>query len=98
MRLPDLNRFHFDKVAHFVEFLVISFLSMRAIMKTWCGAGIIANFVITIIFVTFFAYADERHQIFVANRTCSFYDLIFDYIGAAAGILIFTYREEQDLI
>jgi VanZ family protein len=92
---PDLNRFNLDKLAHFIEFSIIAFLAMRAISKSWPRLGVMGAFVLTVIGLVLFAASDERHQMFVPNRDCSFFDFIFDFMGTSAGILIFTHKAEE---
>jgi len=93
--LPDINKFHMDKAAHFAEYLIFAFLAMRTMDAFFPGMGVLKNFFFTLIIVVIFSCSDEWRQLVVPNRTCSFFDLMFDFIGASTGILIFTYREEE---
>ncbi len=91
---PDINKYSMDKAAHFVEYIIFAFLAMRTIAAFFPKMGILTNFCITLVIVVLFSVFDEMHQIFVPGRTCSFYDVAADFLGASTGILIFTYREE----
>ena len=93
--LPDLNRFNLDKAAHFIEFSILAFLMMRAIASSWPRMGLMKVFFLAIIGLVIFAASDEKHQMFIPNRTCSFFDFIFDFMGTSTGILVFTYRKEE---
>jgi VanZ family protein len=92
--LPDINKYHMDKVAHFAEYLIFAFLAMRTISRLFPKLGAISNFIISIIVITMFGASDEIHQLLVPNRTCSFTDFVFDFLGAGMGVLIFSYRED----
>lgn len=94
--LPDLNRLNLDKAAHFIEFSILAFLLMRAIASSWPRLGVMRAFILAAILLVLFAASDERRQIFVPNRTCDFFDFIFDFMGMSTGILVFTYKKEEN--
>jgi len=95
VKLPELNKFNLDKLAHAIEFFVITFLMMRTIKHTWPGLGSTGAFFISIFLVMAYGVSDELRQIAVPNRTCDFIDLFFDFIGASTGIFVCTYREDE---
>jgi len=75
------------KAAHFLEFLILSMLLLRAVRADRSGwrlrwavtaAGIAAGY----------AAVDEFHQSFVAERTASLLDVLVDVAGAAAGQML----------
>lgn len=45
--------------------------------------------IISICVTVLFGASDELHQFFVPARTASLADLLFDFIGAASGVLIY---------
>ena len=71
--------FLFRKIAHALEFGILTFLLYRAIrgegVKT--NKAIIYAFIITL----FYAFSDELHQLFVRGRYCSLKDVAIDSIG-----------------
>ena len=93
--LPDLNRHGMDKVAHLVEFAILAFLSMRALRRFWPRIDLAAACAVTAALVVVCAMIDEGRQLFMPNRSCDVFDLIFDFAGAVVGILVFTYLEEE---
>ena len=79
------------KIAHVVEFGILTFLLYRAISAQGTPTGkaggspcraIIYSFIIAL----FYAFSDEFHQLFVRGRHCSLWDVAIDSIG----ILIFS--------
>lgn len=93
--LPDINKYKIDKVAHFVEYLIFAFLAMRVVVTFSPRMGVLKSFFFTLIIVVIFSCSDEWYQFFIPHRTCSFHDLVFDFIGATTGMMIFTYRKEK---
>jgi VanZ family protein len=93
--LPELNKFGIDKVAHFIEYGVLTLLIIRAVKGSFPRLGVLGSSVLVAVIVLVFAMLDERHQIMTPNRTCSFVDFIADFIGSSAAILAFVYREDD---
>lgn len=93
--LPEVNKFCLDKVAHFIEYGILTLLVVRAVKGSFPRFGLLGASVFAAVFVLAFAFMDERHQIMTPNRTCSFADFIADFIGSSVAILAFVYREDD---
>jgi VanZ family protein len=74
------------KAAHVTEYAILTGLIFRALR------GSIAGFwwraALAFLPVLIFAPTDEYHQSFVPSRTSSLGDVMIDYAGAVAGILV----------
>jgi len=77
----------FDKDVHILlygilAYLVISFLAEYKIK--------FSKILITaVLFCYFYGITDEWHQGFVLNRGVSYWDLVFDVIGAIFGVIVY---------
>jgi VanZ family protein len=87
--LPDLlapeKVTHLDKITHFLEYGILSFLLARALTaqapESWQK-----NFrLLAVIIAIIYGASDEIHQLFVPGRQCSFFDFVFDSLGALFG-------------
>ena len=78
----------YDKAIHFIEFFILGFLFINAIIKTHLD---INKFLIGIFILTLIPVVDEGLQyVFdIPGRVPDFYDLLIDVIGAYVGFLIF---------
>jgi VanZ family protein len=93
--LPELNKFCLDKVAHFIEYGILTLLVIRAVKGSFPRLGLLGAAMFAAVLVLAFAFMDERHQIMTPNRTCSFADFIADFIGSSAAILASVYKEDD---
>lgn len=81
----DLEQdFLLRKIAHMVEFGILTFLFFRALQQE--KISFVRVLIFSMVFSLFYAFSDEFHQLFVRGRLCSFWDVVIDGIG----ILIFT--------
>ena len=73
------------KIAHMVEFGILTFLLLRAIRLDKSAQGRSASggkaIIFAVIIALFYALTDEYHQSFVFGRQCSFKDVGIDSIG-----------------
>lgn len=74
------------KAAHVIEYAVLSGLLFRALCSSITGLWWRAA--VALVPVLILAPADEFHQSFVPSRTASPVDVLIDYAGAIAGVLI----------
>ncbi len=74
------------KAAHVTEYAILTGLLFRALRELIDGFWKRAAVALVPAFV--FASADEFHQSFVPSRTSSQIDVLIDYGGAIAGVLI----------
>lgn len=67
------------KIAHMVEFGILTFLFFRALQQE--KISFVKMLIFSMIFSLFYAFSDEFHQLFVRGRHCSFGDVAIDSIG-----------------
>ena len=77
------------KLAHFVEYLVLSVLLYRALDGRAFARPIALR---ALALAALCAAADELHQSFVAGRTAAVKDCVIDVTGAAAGLGLLALR------
>jgi VanZ family protein len=82
--IPDLRSglkedFILRKIAHILEFAILTFLLFRATIADEPKFNKAA--VYSLIIALFYAFSDEFHQFFVKGRQCSFRDVGIDSIG-----------------
>lgn len=88
--IPQSKYFSWDKLAHFIEFGILGYLTARAAYFfgwRWLTSLYIP---ITIIFGILFAAGDEWHQLYVPGRYASAFDVVADGLGILLGLLLFT--------
>lgn len=86
--LPDVGIPNFDKFLHMVEYGILGYLIIRALMGSEVKLPHGKLIILAVIFATLYGASDEIHQIFVPGRTADIFDLLSDFIGAsAAGFL-----------
>lgn len=85
---------HWDKLAHFLEFMVLGILLIRAFSASGPDMDLTGMLVLTVVIAAIYGAMDEWHQHFVPNRTPDVFDFVFDFIGAATGALICKRRIE----
>lgn len=71
------------KLAHFLEYLVLSVLLARALRDGRTPHARVAARALTL--ATLYAVGDELHQAFASGRTAAAGDCVIDVSGAAAG-------------
>ena len=81
-------------LGHFFEFLVLGLIGFRALQHTF-PRPVEKNYFYVGWFGLLFALSDEIHQIFVATRIFSLWDILVDFLGiGAALIIIVIYRRK----
>ncbi len=90
--IPSVS--HIDKVLHMVAYGVLGILLVRAFQKTSTyNRKRIA--LLAIIFATIYGISDEIHQSFVVSRTADIYDVIFDFLGAAIAVQVYSLLSQK---
>ena len=82
--------FEYDKYIHFTEYLLFGMLLLNSIRF-----NVVKKIQIILIsfFILFIPIIDESIQYFVPHRVADPFDLLFDYFGILAGvILVFIYK------
>jgi VanZ family protein len=81
------------KIAHMVEYAVLTFLLVRAMNRTWPETArrhvMLWGGALSILY----AMSDEFHQSFVPGRGPSFHDVLIDGIGVAL-LLLFVHKRK----
>lgn len=81
--------YHIRKLAHFSLYFVVGMLTM-SLMYTFDLENIKRAF-ISLGIGAMYAVTDEFHQLFIPNRTSSFFDVIIDSSGVLVGIFIIIF-------
>lgn len=81
--IPDLKSglkedFLLRKIAHILEFAVLTFLLFRAI---FLDRPFATSIIYSLIIALFYAFSDELHQLFVFGREGNIRDVAIDSIG-----------------
>ena len=82
-----------DKLFHFIEYFVLGYLWARALTYTLSNPNYLYIFIAAVFISTLYGISDELHQLFVPARSCNAIDLLFDFMGAAAGAGLSVYKE-----
>ena len=74
-------------VAHFLEYMLLSFLF--SLNLSFYGHLKIKKAILALSGCLVFSLFDEIHQIFVPGRSFQFIDLFYDFLGALTGLILF---------
>tara|TARA_Y100000741_G_scaffold114852_1_gene86171 strand:- start:17063 stop:17413 length:351 start_codon:yes stop_codon:yes gene_type:complete len=88
--LPKTWLLQYDKIIHFVEYLIFGVLAMKSMTKRSIKVGLIL-----IPFGVAFGFLDEYLQSFISGRFSSSLDVLSDSIGFGIGIIL-VYLTEND--
>ncbi len=84
----------FRKVLHFTEYLILTLLVYGTITILLKRSS--KKVFLTGIFCILYAVSDETHQIFIPNRSSSFYDVLIDSSGVLLGIaIVYLYSKRR---
>ena len=95
--IPDLESglkqdFILRKIAHILEYAILTFLFLRALAKESLSVKKIAVF--SLFFSLFYALSDEYHQTFVFGREGSLKDVGIDSIGVLLMSLVWYIKNK----
>lgn len=82
--------FPLDKILHFLEFALLGFFTLRAVLLTW-NLGQKAALLLAGSLAGLWGLLDEWHQSFVPLRQASWGDALADIAGAFAGAFLFLW-------
>lgn len=86
--LPDTDIPNLDKFLHMVEYGILSYLIIRALIGSEVKLSRGRLIVLAVILTTLYGASDEIHQMFVPGRSAEILDVFVDLVGAsAAGFL-----------
>jgi len=96
--IPDLKSeleqdFLLRKIAHILEFAILTFLLIRAFAKQGLNNEKIAIY--SIIFAIFYALTDEYHQTFVLGRQGTLKDIGIDSVGILLMSLVWYIKNRK---
>lgn len=89
LAVPEVRFLASDKVAHFIEYAVFAFLVYRSFYQLFSGR-IARTFLLSGLFVSLFALADEIYQHFIPGRFTDAYDFASDLIGAFLVLILLS--------
>lgn len=85
-----------DKLLHAVAYGLLAILFFRAYCTVWPRRFSVAG--LSILSATLYGALDELHQSFVPARSAEGFDLLADFIGAGAGMLLYwRYTRRTDI-
>ncbi|MBU0713248.1 VanZ family protein [bacterium] len=101
--LPPIHIKGFDKVLHFIEYLVYGMTLLLAYTHTKSPYILRNAFVVSMLTGILYAVTDEIHQLYVIGRDCSFGDFSVDVLGVVLGIFLFSkiikyYNPEDEML
>jgi VanZ family protein len=73
-----------DKIVHFIEYAILSFLFSRALILDRTNVDGRRLRFLAIILTAIYGVTDEFHQSFTPGRSSDFIDLVFNCLGAVA--------------
>jgi len=93
---PRLGITFVDKLAHFLEYAVLGFLTARAVRgfrdDPW------SIFWISSAIAALFGVLDETHQLFVPGRSMEFLDMTADILGSVLASAIYVRYFQKRLV
>ncbi len=92
LRTPRIRHLALDKVAHFIEYAVFSYLTFRSFSNLGKWMTLTRAMLLSGLFLCVFAALDEFHQSFVRGRNSDVYDLLTDVTGAFLVLLFLRLR------
>lgn len=78
-----------DKIIHIAEYALFGLLLVRAIKYSFSHLNNKKLYFIVFLITFLYGASDELHQLFVATRVCSIWDLSADIIGGLLGAYLF---------
>ncbi len=83
--------FAFDKLWHFIEYAVFSFLILRSLRSDRATVRLSQRFS-AVGLAGFYAVFDEVYQYFIPSRCADWQDLTVDVLGAVVGVMLIKSR------
>ena len=95
LKAPQLKMLAFDKMAHFLEYAVFAWLTIRSFSQIGPRVSDNQAFFLAALFVSLFAVFDEYYQRFIPGRQFDIYDIIIDVCGALAVLIWFRVKNRK---
>ncbi len=88
-KLPETAFLLSDKLIHLLMYFVFFMSAAWMFMNQEKFLLFKKHYLISGLAVTaFYGLTDEIHQYFVPNRSCDFYDFVFDVLGGITGLIV----------
>lgn len=95
--IPEISLIQWDKIAHFTEFVVFSFLLGRFLYFRK-NVNLKKSLILIVLIAISYSILDELHQLFVPFRDCSAKDLLADILGVFTGMAGFKFIAVKDIV
>lgn len=95
--IPDLKSgveqdFILRKIAHILEYAILTFLLFRALVKE--KISFVKTLILAVIIAFLYSISDEYHQTFVQGRQGSFKDMGIDSVGILLMAWLWYYKNK----
>ncbi|KAA3634433.1 MAG: hypothetical protein DWP97_07100 [Calditrichaeota bacterium] len=97
LRTPEVRFLAFDKLAHFLEYAIFAFLTIRSVSNLSEKLKLEASLLISTVFVILFAVFDEYFVQILSKRNSSLYDLTADIIGSMLILILYYILKKRKL-
>ena len=91
----EIVSFMIRKLAHFTEYAILGILTMN--LGKQYGSIHKKQFFFILLFCVFYAFTDEFHQIFIANRSGNFWDVSIDSLGSFFGMISYLLFSKKQI-
>ncbi len=95
IKTPETDFPALDKLAHFVEYAVFAFLTFRSFSNLSARISVNLVLILSVLFLSLFAFLDEYHQSFVPGRQQDYNDFLADCLGAFLVIVFLWLRRRR---
>lgn len=97
--LPNFTFEVSDKLIHVLVYFILSLTFIYSLKNQNISFKLSENAILfAFIFSTLYGITDELHQYFVPNRSCDFYDVLADSLGALIGCSVIFFFNKLGLI
>ena len=93
--IPKIDIPNIDKLFHFVEYLILGALLVRAFANSSDKANFKLILLLSILIASIYGALDEFHQRFVSGRSPEIFDIFSDIIGSLSGALLSIHKEKS---
>lgn len=97
-KLPKIDIVSFDKLAHFIEYALLSWLTFRSFSHISSRISIFTVFSLSGLFIIIFAFFDELYQQLIPGRQTEFLDFFSDLIGALIILTAIRWKNRRKLL
>ena len=95
LKPPPIKVLAADKLAHFIEYGIFSFLAFKSFSVIGNSSSPNRTFLFAALFVCIFAVIDEYYQRFVPGRYFDIYDILTDLGGALIVLVLLLVRMKR---